>query len=58
MQTLANIFWLGTKELRSVMRDFVLLGLVRMYIFQHSSAGRTRAYFICRRAKPTRESPN
>lgn len=28
MQTLANIFWLGTKELRSFMRDFVLLGLV------------------------------
>jgi len=32
MQTLANIFWLGTKELRSVMRDFVLLGLV-IYAF-------------------------
>ena len=28
MQTLANIFWLGTKELRSFLRDFVLLGLV------------------------------
>ena len=28
MQTLENIFWLGTKELRSFMRDFVLLGLV------------------------------
>jgi ABC-2 type transport system permease protein len=28
MHTLANIFWLGTKELRSFMRDFVLLGLV------------------------------
>ena len=28
MQTLANIFWLGTKELRSFVRDFVLLGLV------------------------------
>jgi len=26
--TLANIFWLGTKELRSFLRDFVLLGLV------------------------------
>ncbi|HTW53992.1 MAG TPA: ABC transporter permease [Bradyrhizobium sp.] len=28
MQTLANIFWLGTKELRSFLRDYVLLGLV------------------------------
>ena len=28
MQTCANIFWLGTKELRSFLRDFVLLGLV------------------------------
>jgi ABC-2 type transport system permease protein len=28
MRTLANIFWLGTKELRSFLRDFVLLGLV------------------------------
>ena len=28
MQSLANIFWLGTKELRSFMRDYVLLGLV------------------------------
>lgn len=32
MQTLTNIFWLGTKELRSFMRDFVLLGLV-VYTF-------------------------
>jgi ABC-2 type transport system permease protein len=28
MRTIANIFWLGTKEIRSFMRDFVLLGLV------------------------------
>jgi ABC-2 type transport system permease protein len=28
MRTLANIYWLGTKEFRSFMRDFVLLGLV------------------------------
>jgi len=28
LQTCANIFWLGTKELRSFLRDFVLLGLV------------------------------
>jgi ABC-2 type transport system permease protein len=32
MRTLENIFWLGTKELRSFMRDFVLLGLV-IYAF-------------------------
>lgn len=28
MRMLSNIFWLGTKELRSFMSDFVLLGLV------------------------------
>ena len=28
MQSLRNIFWLGTKELRSFLRDYVLLGLV------------------------------
>jgi ABC-2 type transport system permease protein len=32
MGTLANIFWLGTKELRSFMRDSVLLALV-IYAF-------------------------
>jgi ABC-2 type transport system permease protein len=32
MRTLANIFWLGTKELRSFLHDFVLLGLV-VYAF-------------------------
>jgi ABC-2 type transport system permease protein len=32
MRKLSNIFWLGTKELRSFMRDFVLLGLV-VYAF-------------------------
>ena len=31
-RTLANIYWLGTKELRSFIRDFVLLGLV-VYAF-------------------------
>jgi ABC-2 type transport system permease protein len=31
-RTLANIYWLGTKELRSFLRDFVLLGLV-VYAF-------------------------
>ncbi len=28
MRSAGNIFWLGTKELRSFLRDFVLLGLV------------------------------
>ena len=28
MRTISNIFWLGTKELRSFLRDYVLLGLV------------------------------
>ena len=28
MGTISNIFWLGTKELRSFLRDYVLLGLV------------------------------
>jgi ABC-2 type transport system permease protein len=32
MQKLANIYWLGTKELRSLLHDFVLLGLV-VYAF-------------------------
>ena len=32
MQTFSNIFWLGTKELRSFTHDFVLLGLV-IYTF-------------------------
>src|SRR5215831_282676 len=32
MRKLENIFWLGTKELHSFMRDFVLLGLV-VYAF-------------------------
>ena len=32
MGTLANIFWLGTKELRSLTRDFVLVALV-IYAF-------------------------
>jgi ABC-2 type transport system permease protein len=32
MRSLASIYWLGTKELRSFLRDFVLLGLV-VYAF-------------------------
>jgi ABC-2 type transport system permease protein len=43
MNSLSNIFWLGTKELRSFFRDFVLLGLViytfsfAVYVQGHSS---------------------
>jgi ABC-2 type transport system permease protein len=32
MRTIENIFWLGTKEIRSFLRDFVLLGFV-IYAF-------------------------
>ena len=32
MRKAANIFWLGIKELRSFLHDFVLLGLV-IYAF-------------------------
>ena len=40
MRTLANIFWLGTKELRSFLSDFVLLGLVVYCLFAcHYRAG-------------------
>jgi len=35
MHKLQNIFWLGTKELRSFLRDFVLLGLV-VYAFTYA----------------------
>ena len=32
MRSISNIFWLGTKELRSFLHDFVLIGLV-IYAF-------------------------
>jgi ABC-2 type transport system permease protein len=35
MYVLRNMFWLGTKELRSFFRDFVLLGLV-IYTFSYA----------------------
>jgi ABC-2 type transport system permease protein len=35
LNALRNIFWLGTKELRSFFRDFVLLGLV-IYSFSYA----------------------
>ncbi len=44
MNRLSNIFWLGTKELRSFFSDVVLLGLViytfsfAIYVQGHSNA--------------------
>jgi ABC-2 type transport system permease protein len=35
MRSIANIYWLGTKELRSFMGDYVLIGLV-MYSFSYA----------------------
>jgi len=43
MRKLANIFWLGTKELVSFMRDFVLLGLVA-YAFTYAIAVHAQSY--------------
>ena len=43
MRTLANIFWLGTKELRSFLRDFVLLGLV-VYAFSLAIVAQAGSY--------------
>ncbi len=42
MRKLANIFWLGTKELRSFMHDFVLLGLV-IYAFSFAVTMQARS---------------
>jgi ABC-2 type transport system permease protein len=42
MRSLANIFWLGTKELRSFFRDFVLLGLV-IYSFSLAIMAQARS---------------
>ena len=43
MQRLSNIFWLGIKELRSFMRDFVLLGLV-IYAFSLAIMSHAQSY--------------
>jgi ABC-2 type transport system permease protein len=43
MRMLANIFWLGTKELRSFLRDFVLLGLV-VYAFSLAIIAQAGSY--------------
>jgi ABC-2 type transport system permease protein len=43
MRMIANIFWLGTKEMRSFFRDFVLLGLV-VYAFSLAIIAQARSY--------------
>jgi ABC-2 type transport system permease protein len=43
MRTIANIFWLGTKELRSFLRDFVLLGFVG-YAFSLAIMAQAQSY--------------
>ncbi len=43
MRTIANIFWLGTKELRSFLHDFVLLGLV-IYAFSLAIVAQAGSY--------------
>jgi ABC-2 type transport system permease protein len=43
MRKVANIFWLGTKELRSFMRDFVLLALV-IYAFSLAVIAQAQSY--------------
>jgi ABC-2 type transport system permease protein len=43
MRTIGNIFWLGTKELRSFMRDFTLLGLV-IYAFTIAIISQAQSY--------------
>jgi len=42
MRKFANIFWLGTKELRSFLNDFVLLGLV-IYAFSLAVIAQARS---------------
>ncbi len=43
MTAIGNIFWLGTKELRSFMRDFTLLGLV-IYAFTIAIISQAQSY--------------
>ncbi len=43
MRAAANIFWLGTKELRSFLKDYVLLGLV-VYSFSLAVISQTQSY--------------
>jgi ABC-2 type transport system permease protein len=44
MRALANIFWLGTKELRSFLHDYVLLGLV-VYSFSLAIMAQAQSSF-------------
>ncbi len=43
MRTIENIFWLGTKEIRSFFHDFVLLGLV-VYAFSLAIMAQAHSY--------------
>jgi len=43
MRTIGNIFWLGTKELRSFMRDYTLLALV-IYAFTIAIISQAQSY--------------
>jgi len=43
MRTIANVFWLGTKEIRSFLHDFVLLGFV-IYAFSLAVFAHARSY--------------
>ncbi len=43
MRTIENIFWLGTKEIRSFFRDFVLLGFV-VYAFSLAIMAQAHSY--------------
>ena len=43
MRTISNIFWLGTKELRSFMHDYTLLGLV-IYAFTIAIISQAQSY--------------
>ena len=42
MRKISNIFWLGTKELRSFLHDYVLLGLV-IYAFSFAVTMQARS---------------
>jgi len=43
VNTIANIFWLGTKELRSVLRDYVLMAFV-VYAFSLQIMAQANSY--------------
>src|ERR1022692_3968498 len=43
MRKIENIFWLGIKELRSFLHDYVLLGLV-IYAFSFAVTMQARSY--------------